>query len=225
MHAAADLPGEEKPGYGRLSAGIVLQPAILVVEGGVNQHRLPGDIYAETSVNDEFARELPLHRTFAHQYIDHRRVKPYAQFSGGRGNALSPFQTFPDDSGRFHIPRLALIDELLPILIDYVGPRPSEFFRNQNAFNLLGEDGTGGVVLDSMQQLEFHAGPVAQNDAISRSPIVIGGHKPLNVQSTAATSGDNGRPSPDYQVFFGFQIVKHGAGAVAVFVQKEFDGG
>ena len=82
MDAAGHLTGDEKPGNGGFTARVYLQSAVLVVQCGVDKHRLSRDIYVISLVDNIFAGAFLLNGTLTGQNINHRRVQPDAEITG-----------------------------------------------------------------------------------------------------------------------------------------------
>ena len=190
VQSTGHFPGDIKPGENGLAFGVVLKPSVLIVERGINQHGRLRDIDSQAVVDLPFPDKSSPHPAFAVEDIEHGGIEPDPYLCGGSGDAFA-IQAFLDETCRFHVPGLALIDEFLAVDVENIGPLRAEPLGNQPPFDLLREDHAGGVILNGMQKRQRHSCPVAQDNAIGSGAVMIGGHEALDVEPAGSAGGQN----------------------------------
>ncbi len=70
-----------------------------------------------------------------------------------------------------------------------------------------------------MEKTKSQSCPIAQNKAISSSPIVIGGHIPLDMEPATSSGSENYCLSLYNKILLRLQIIKYRASAVAMLTQ------
>ena len=72
VHTTAHLASDEQARYLGGAIGLQLHTTVLVVEGGVDQHRLLRDVYLEASKLAHHRRQGSLDSTRTVEHLDHR---------------------------------------------------------------------------------------------------------------------------------------------------------
>ena len=110
-------------------------------------------------------------------------------FPDRRRNPFPDFPAFPDEAGRFHVSRFPFIDELLSIDVEDIGSCPSELLCDQEPSACSGKTTPCRMVLDGMEEADFHPGTVTQDETIPRGTIMVGRHEPLDVKPSGPAGG------------------------------------
>jgi hypothetical protein len=202
-----------------------VEPAVLIVQRRVDEHRLLGDVDAEALVQDVLAGELLLDGARTVQVLDHRRVEPHTESARGGGHAESLLRALLDDGSSLDVARLALVDELVALDVHEVRTDAAELLGDEDAFRLLREDHARGVVLDRVQEAHGHAGSVRHHRAVEGGAVMIRRHEGLDVQTPAAAGGHHDRLGTHHDVLFRLHVVEQRAGALASVVEDELDRG
>ena len=225
MHAAAHLPGDEQARNVAGCVGPQLHTAVLIVQRGVDQHWLLGDVNVE-------ACELPHHRwqvfldgTSALDDLDHGRIQPQGGLPGGGDDAIAALLALADEGRRLHVSGLQGIDELLAELVDRLGSQAAHLLSDQQTDDLFRESRASGVVLHGFQVAQRRANAIGHHHAVGRRAVVVGGGKALVVQPPASTGRHHHRLGLDVPVSPGLHVHHHRAGDLSLVVQHQFDGG
>jgi len=222
MDAPAHLTRHIETGKLGLAVALEFKTAVLIMQRGEDEHRLFGNINTEPLVENKLSWKFTFNRAGTAEVFDHRGIEPDTESPGWRRHSQAIFRAFPDDGRRLHIPRFAFVDKLIALDIDQVGAGTAELFGDQDPFGLLGEDDTGGMVLHGVKKAEPHTGAVGHDQPVSGGSVMIGSHKILYMQATAATSGHHHRFGLDQKILFGLHIVEDRSGAMAVLIEHQF---
>ena len=84
MHTSGDFTGCEETREACLTIGFDFEAAVLVVEGGEDEHRLFTDVDIMAVEDFEFPHEFALNGTFPHNRIDHRGIDPDSSTQSSR---------------------------------------------------------------------------------------------------------------------------------------------
>ncbi len=77
------------------------------------------------------------------------------------------------------------------------------------------------MVLNRMEEGQFHPCPVPKYQTISRCPIVIGRHKSLNMEPSRTSRGQDDRLRLDIKIFLRLHVIENGTGTMTMLVQDQ----
>ena len=121
------------------------------------------------------------------------------------------------------VARLAREDEQFAVLVQRLAAGTADLLGDQEAGDLLGEHGAGRMVLHRVHELQLGAGAVGHHQAVAGGAVVVGGGEAADVQAAEAAGGDDDGLGLDGEELLGVEAVEHGAGAVALVVEHQFD--
>src|SRR4030042_3987487 len=115
MHPPFPLPGGEQTRHSSCPIDIDLDPAILIMQRGVDKHRLLGDINIVATELPNHSWQFPRNASLTANHIDHRRIKPNPKLSCWSSHSFLTLMTFTHPPSRHPLSRLQRHDELLPL--------------------------------------------------------------------------------------------------------------
>ena len=224
VDAARRLAGHEQAGDAGVAVGLDGDAAVLVVERGVDEHRVVDNVHAKAPELADHGRQLLLDGARAVEDVDHRRVEPHPLKPGRGLDAVAPLLALADEGRRLDVAGLARKDELVAVDVAHLRAQAAHLLGHQQADDLLGIGGAGGVVLHGVDEGQRRADAVGHHQAVAGGAIVVGAGKAHVVQPAAAAGGDDRLPGADHRVLAGLQVQQHGAGGLALVVQQQLDG-
>ena len=123
-----------------------VQSSVLVVQSGIYQNRLLADVNAVACKHPQHCRNTGFDGSLAADLFDHRRIQPDRLAVTGI-HAFCPIGALPDDGRCGHISGFQRMHEDLAVPVDQLGTERPYLFSDQSAEDLLGECGTGGMIL------------------------------------------------------------------------------
>ena len=156
--------------------------------------------------------------------LDHRRIQPDRVAERGL-DALVALGAFADDGRRGDVARLERVHECLALGVDEHRADGADFFGDERAVDLRGESRAGRMVLERVLIEELRARAVAEDESVGGRAVVVRGGEALIVEPARAA----GRQNDDLRLrdhqLLRLHVQKNCAGAVAVLILEQLDGG
>src|SRR5438128_1322622 len=207
-----------------LTVHVDLHAAVLVVERGIDQHRILRDVEPIALKLADHRREVLLQRAGPVREIQQRCVQPDADPPRDGADAAA-FFAFADDRGGDYVARVQLVHEPLALGVDQMAALRPDALGDQRADQLLRVHRAGRVVLEGVDLQQLGPDPVRHRQRVPGRAVVVAGREALDVQAADATRRKDHRLGDHHDEALVIQILKHRARAGPLPIAQQLDGG